>query len=486
MITRLETYHDVRAIPVIRGFVFENALYFGANEQEARQLELAAEEASAFIINAFRPESDEPFEIECECSEQTGLLFRFRNRGIPVDEENLPTYDSQNPNDSLEGLPLFLLEKMTDSMSLKNEGKRGWVLIFQKQIAGLHIPQAEPMVTEEDIMRCSKERLEVGLAEPEDAYAIVKLTYQTYHYSYAKMIFYYPELLKQAIADGNVIVFSAKNAKGEVVVISAYWRSPSCREMVEAGMLMSAPEYRKNRSLLRVSRAQIRFLKEKDQGVQVGYANLVTTHTRSQKLVKAYGFLPTALKLSVHEQAEFVGIDSGEKRRESLLYAIFAPHDVGATTIHLPAHWHEVTAELLQDFKAVKLADQTAPPKRDASKLVVNPIEAEQRAELVFELLGKDWFEVLRKAIWELEADGCITFHLRFPSDQPLPPDFEEGLSRLRFFYTGVVLKTLGEWELLYTALYAQRFDFDAVVLADERGIKLLESVKKAYAAVQE
>jgi anti-sigma regulatory factor (Ser/Thr protein kinase) len=486
MITRLETYHDLRAIPVIRGFVLENALYFGANEQEARQLELAAEEASAFIINAFKPEADEPFEIECECDEQSGLLFRFRNRGIPVDEENLPTYDSQNPNDSLEGLPLFLLGKMTDSMSLKNEGKKGWVLLFQKQISSLHIPQAQPIVAEEEIALCSKERLEVGLAEPEDAYGIVKLTYQTYHYSYAKTIFYYPELLKQAIADGNVIVFSAKNAKGEVVVNSAYWRSPSCREMVEAGMLMSAPEYRKNRSLLRVSRLQSKFLKEADRGVRVGYANLVTAHTRSQKLVKAYGFVPTALKLSVHEQAEFIGIDSGEKRRESLLYALFAPHDVEPTTIHLPARWHEVTATLLQDFKAVELSDRTALPERDASELMVNHIEPEQRAELVFESMGKDWIGGLRKAVRELEAGGCITFHLRIPSDQPLPLDLEEGLGRLRFFYSGVVLKTLDQWELLYTALYAQRFDFDAIVLADERGIKLLESVKTAYAELEE
>ena len=486
MITRLETYHDLRAIPVIRGFVLENALYFGASEQEARQLELAAEEASAFIINAFKPEADEPFEIECECDGKSELFFRFRNRGIPVDEENLPTYDSQNPNDSLEGLPLFLLEEMTDSMSLKNEGKKGWVLFFQKRILNLQIPQAQPKAGEAEIALCSKERLEVGLAEPEDAYGIVKLTYQTYHYSYAKTIFYYPEILKQAIADGNVIVFVAKNAKGEVVVNSAYWRSPFCREMVEAGMLMSAPEYRKNRSLLRISRSQVRFLKNAERGVRVAFSNLVTTHTHSQKLVKAYGFVPTALKLSVHEQADFIGIDSGEKRRESLLYALFAPHDLEPTIIHLPTRWHEITAALLQDFEAVQIEDKSARPEQNRSELIVNRIEAEQRTDLIFESMGKDWLDCLHKAVRELKADGYITFHLRLPSDQPLPPDLEEGLGRLRFFYSGVILKTLEQWELLYTALYAQRFDFDAIVLADERGIKLLNSIKVAYAELED
>jgi hypothetical protein len=42
----------------------------------------------------------------------------------------------------------------------------------------------------------------------------------------------------------------------------------------------------------------------------VAFSNLVTTHTHSQKLVKAYGFVPTALKLSVHEQADFIAADT--------------------------------------------------------------------------------------------------------------------------------------------------------------------------------
>ena len=484
MITRLETYHDLRAIPVIRAFALETGRYFGANDQEARQLELAAEEASAFILNAFRPEPNELFEIECEPDGESSLLFRFRNRGMPIDEENLPTYDSRNPNDSMEGLPLFLLEKITDSLSLRNDGAKGWVLLFQKRIQKLQLPTSRIEQLQEDdqiLTLCAKERLTAGLAEPSDAYGIVKLTYRTYHYSYAKTIFYYPEMLKQAIADGSVIVFSAKNAKGEVVVTTAYSRSPSCREIVEAGMLMSAPEYRKNRSLLKLSRMQLQFIKNAESGVRVAYCNLVTAHPRSQKLVKAYGFVPTALKLSVHDQAEFIGIDSGSKRRESLLYAIMAPHGVENATLYLPAVRHAVTAELLQDFNMVQLEAQTCHPEAEHSELTIHLIEAEQRAELVFDLMGKDWFDRLRAAVRNLEADGCITFHLRLPADQPLPDELEAILGKLRFFYTGVLLKTLNQWELLYTALYAQRFDFDGVVLADERGQKLLTDIRSSY-----
>jgi anti-sigma regulatory factor (Ser/Thr protein kinase) len=484
MITRLETYHELRAIPVIRAFALETSRYFGANEGEARQVELAAEEASAFIINAFHPEANELFEIECEADGTSGLIFRFRNRGIPVDEENLPVYDSRNPNDSLEGLPLFLLEKMTDSVCLKNEGSRGWVLLFQKQIQELKRADVSEKQAEDEealLARCAKERLTVGLAEPSDAYGIVKLTYQTYRYSYAKSIFYYPEMLKQAIADGSVIVFVAKNEQGEVVVNSAYLRAPSCREMVEAGMLMSAPEYRKNRSLLKLSREQSRFVKSAESGVRVAFANLVTAHDRSQKLVKAYGFVPTAIKLSVHDQAEFIGIESAEKRRESLLYAIMAPHGVDDSVLYLPAMHHEVTAALLQDFDNVRLDAKSQPADAEHTELTIHPIEAEQRAELVFESMGKDWFERLRIAVRELEADGCITFHLRLPADRPLPDELESKLRKLRFFFSGILLKTLDQWELLYTALYAQRFDFGHMVLADERGQKLLAEIRSSY-----
>jgi len=92
-------------------------------------------------------------------------------------------------------------------------------------------------------------------------------------------------------------------------------------------------------------------IKEGKSDLRVLYSNLVTAHTRSQRLLVAYKFIPTALKLSVHDQAEFVGLDTQEVGRESLLYAITAPLGFEATKLYVPAtQAADKIYELVEEF----------------------------------------------------------------------------------------------------------------------------------------
>ena len=485
MTTHLLTYHDLRAVGIVRAFVAETGRYFGADETEARQLELAAEEAAAFIVDNFRPDPSEHFEIDAEPIEN-GLRFAFRNKGLPVDEENLPLYDSRHPEDSMAGLSFFLLESLTDAVSLRNEGNKGWVLLFEKRFRRFKPLEAAPPVDASVLKACADEKLTVTLAEPSDAYDIVKLTYLTYRYSYVKSIFYYRKELEEAIRSGRVIAFVAKNAAGEVVVNSAYFRSPHCDAVAEAGMLMSRPEYRRNRALLRVSRMQVQYLKEGRGGLRAAYAKLVTAHTKSQQLVTAYRFVPTALKLSVHDQAEFVGIDTDEVRRESLLYAVLAPDGLDEATVHLPPRHLPITRELMAGFTRVRFDTATAEPARERSEFTVEKHEADRYAVVTIETMGRDWKEGLRRHLKELFDDGVVTVNLHIPAHAPLPPDFDDATARLRLVYSGTVLKTTSRWELVYTRLQGQRFDFDAVMLSDPRAIALREYMRGELAALEE
>ena len=485
MITHLSTYHDLRAIGIIRAFVAETGRYFGADETEAQQLELAAEEAAAFIVNNLQPDKGEHFEIDAEPIEN-GLRFHFRNKGMPVDEENLPVYDSRNPEDSMAGLSFFLLESLTDALQFRNEGNKGWVLLFEKRFRRFRPLEAAPPIDAATIDTCAKEKLEVTLAKPSDAYDIVKLTYLTYRYTYVKPIFYFRKELEEAIASGRVIAFVAKNRAEEVVVNSAYFRSPHCDAVAEAGMLMSRPEYRKNRALLRVSRMQVQYLKEGGGGLRVAYAKLVTGHTKSQQLVQAYRFVPTALKPSVHDQAEFVGIDTDEVRRESLLYAVLAPNGLDPVTIHLPARHLEMTRTLLESFDDIGFCTESKAPARETSEFTVEKHDSDRYAIVTIDQMGRDWQEGLRRHLKELGEDGIITVNLHIPADAPLPPGFDETMKKFRLIYSGTVVKTMKKWELVYTLLQGQHFDFDAVRLSDPRAIKLLEYMRAELAELEE
>ena len=485
MTTQLSTYHDIQAIGIIRSFVAETARFFGADMQELQQLELASEEAAVFIINALIPDRDEHFTITCQPL-ANGLSFHFEIKGIPVDEENLPVYDSKNPTDSMDGLPFFLIESLTNVVQFQNRGSEGWVLIFEKRLKAFKPLQLQQETDPEVLKRCAKEKLPVTIAQPEDAYALSKLTYFTYRYSYVKEIFYYKKELKEALSTGKIIAFIGKNSEEEVVINSAFFRSPYCDAIAEAGMLMSRPEYRMNRALLRLTRMQLQYIKEGDSGIRVLYAKLVTAHTRSQRLLMAYDFIPTALRLSVHDQAEFVGLETEEVGRESLLYALTAPKGFEPTTLYVPQKHYEITSNLLDSVEVFNISTQAGEIKSAQTKGIIEKKEEDRSGSITITELGKEWHKWLRNHLNECDNDGLITIHLHIPVDQPLPDDMDEKLLEMGLFYSGVMMKTLQRWEIVYTLLQGQHFDFDSVVLCEEKAMTLHDYMRQEYILARE
>ena len=485
MTTQLSTYHDIQAIGIIRSFVAETARFFAADKQELQQLELASEEAAVFIINALIPDRDEHFTITCQPL-ANGLSFHFEIKGIPVDEENLPVYDSKNPTDSMDGLPFFLIESLTNVVQFQNRGSEGWVLIFEKRLKAFKPLQLQQETDPEVLKRCAKEKLPVTIAQPEDAYALSKLTYFTYRYSYVKEIFYYKKELKEALSTGKIIAFIGKNSEEEVVINSAFFRSPYCDAIAEAGMLMSRPEYRMNRALLRLTRMQLQYIKEGDSGIRVLYAKLVTAHTRSQRLLIAYDFIPTALRLSVHDQAEFVGLETEEVGRESLLYALTAPKGFEPTTLYVPQKHYEITSSLLDSVEVFNISTQTGEIKNAQTKGIIEKKKEDRSGSITITELGKDWHKWLRNHLNECDNDGLITIHLHIPVDQPLPDDMDEKLLEMGLFYSGVMMKTLQRWEIVYTLLQGQHFDFDSVVLCEEKAMTLHDYMRQEYMLARE
>jgi len=483
--TQLSTYHDIRAIGIIRAFVAQTGQFFGANETEVHQLKLASEEAAGFIINALIPDKKENFNIVCESIDQ-GLRFYFENKGIPIDEENMPVYDSTNPTDSLDALPFFLIENVTDAVKFKNKGNDGWVLVFEKRFKKFQSLQVMNEIDPEVLDRCAKEKLPITMATAEDAYDLIKLTYFTYRYSYVKQIFYYRKELENAVTDGNIIAFIGKNTKNEVVINSAFFRSPHCDAIAESGMLMSQPEYRRNRALLRLTRLQLEYIKEGDSGIRVLYSKLVTAHTKSQRLLAAYHFLPTSLKLSIHDQADFVGLDTQEVGRESLLYALLAPNGFEPTTLYVPQKHQKITEQLLESIDVIDISTETDAVHAANTSGTVDTEEEDRIATINIEKLGKDWFKWLRDHLNACDNNGIITIHLHIPADQPLPKDLESKLHSQKLFYSGIVIKTMQRWELVYTLLQGQHFDFDSVALYEETAMTLHEYMKQEYLTLKE
>ena len=63
---------------------------------------------------------------------------------------------------------------------------------------------------------------------------------------------------------------------------------------------------------------------------------------------------------------------------------------------------------------------------------------------------------------------------------------FEAKMAKLQLIYSGAVIKTMRRWELVYTRLQGQHFDFDAVKLSDPRAIELRDYMRRRLETLEE
>jgi hypothetical protein len=475
----LETLYDVRCLDIIKSFIVETAKYYGANKKECFELALATEESAIFIIDNYPPNRKDIFKISAEFKNNIFKVI-FNNMGVPVDEEGLQEleYDIKNPNDTIDGLKFFLIEKLTNKFYFENKGNAGWQTILEKKLL-------EPLYEKDEEINSfvTKEKLDISLATPQDTYDITKLAYYTYSYSYAKTFFYYPEVLKNLLRNKDIISHIVKNTKGEVVAHIALVKSPDSPYLAESAAMMVLPEYRKTTALLRLSKTQYKDLQNKTFGFKAYYTNLVTSHNLSQRLVIHFDLSAFALKLSVHEQSEIINIDTGEPQRETHLYSFsLVDKDINAVYIFLPSIHNDIVEKLFKSaFFPVNIFNETLKKIEENSEINLNKLEDYLTAEIKVEKYGNDLYKILKSEINDLFAEGYKTVFLKIPSYSALPENFEDNINKLGFFFSGMIAETLDKWHILYTLINNQKFYFENIKLYADISKELCEYIEKEY-----
>ena len=450
---------------------------------------MAAEEAAEHIITTYpAAEAQAPFDIFCE-EKEDALRFIFSNTGLPVNVDAIPAYDVSNPETSIDGLQFFLLEKLTDDFRFVNLGGGGWQTVIDKKLKCMKTYDLGGGVdADSEESSDPSGKLELSLALPEDAYEITKLAYHTYRYSYAKKVFYYPEMLKEELTSRQVISFILKNEQDEIIGHSAYLRSPYCREIAEAGGLMMKPEYRRSSGVMRLVKMQKSYPYQDDMGVILIESNLVTAHTGSQRITKSFKFAPLALKISVHDRGRFMDMEGlSTSKRETLLYSVWAPHGLKDTVLYAPeAHEAMISSLLVSSGLPIEVRTTAAAgPEAAAGKFTVEKREEDQLAVIMVEKIGVNWQGDLKKAVRRLGIEGYRTIQLAFPAFNPLPTGFDDDLKSLGFFFSGILARTPENWLLLYTCLNNQELDFSAIKLCEEIAMELRDYVRSCCESLE-
>ena len=145
-----------------------------------------------------------------------------------------------------------------------------------------------------------------------------------------------------------------------------------------------------------------------------------------------------------------------------------------------------MTNRLLTPLKVIKLSTESMALAPVETTLSVEKVEDDRYATVRVETMGADLMQALRKTLHLLDSDGIITVHLYLPADQPLPAELDAELFKLELFYSGIVPRTMQRWELVYTLLQGQHFDFSAIALHEEDAQALRDYMQAQYLLVKE
>ncbi len=485
---KLETYYHIRSIPVIRNFITEAANFFGATNRECYELQLAAEEAANHIIANYVGNPNDIFEIFVEI-DPINQIFRIImvNKGLPVNEDGIPEYTVEQPEKSIDGLQFYLIKRSVDKFYFLNCGKDGWRTIIEKKFKKFNIPfgRKKEIFKKKDF---PLNDIKIKLAEPENAYEITKLAYLTYKYSYGRSIFYYPEVLKESIATGEVISFVAVTPENEIVAHTALVKSRNGDNIYESVALMARVEVRRTFIIPNLLKFQYEYSLKNSDKIKIVEVELVTAHTSSQKIACLYNFHPFALFLSYYDQSEFVGIDiSKDRQRETILYSLRATEFPLKISIFTPVCHKDFLEKLFpKDMFNIEILTDYLKKTEENFKFSIIKRKDMSIGIIEVKIFGKQWNKILKEKVRELRIEGFKTIFIKIPAYNPLPQNLEEYLNTIGFFFSGTILGPINKWSLLYVHLVNQKIEWDEIKLFGEEAVLLKDYIKENYLKVNE
>lgn len=307
----------------------------------------------------------------------------------------------------------------------------------------------------------------VDVFRPQDAEGVAKLYYAIYGDTFAIDYVYDPERIREANEGPDLHQVIARTEAGEVVGLSALFRVPPGKGILESGGLMLLPDYRLGTLLFRlieltqqVARDQLR--------LNAVFGQSVTDHLTTQKINARYGFQGLALEMeSMPARPDAMG------GRISLLNEFVVFNDI-PHAVHLPERYAPILREMYAGLGSARsfLAGQTP---ADTTLWALALMPAASIAKVSVSRLGADFPAMLKQVVDEHPALHAL--HLQLPlSDAGLPWAVEE--ARLLGFTLAGLLPLWTDRDVLLLQRVPARPNFSAPALLTDAAQNLLDHVR--------
>ncbi len=483
----VEVPYDIQFIGVALDWATEIIKIAGGEKDESEGIRLALEETLVFIIKSY-PDAEnwELVRITLQLLMDGQVEISLSNAGPPVHIDRIPTYDPASPAESnLGGLWHFLAEKSVDDLEFKNLGMDGWRVYIRKKLAN---PAYEKiMLIPAESMQDAKKKFKftTRIAKPEDAAALVDLTYDTYRYSYPDDEFYHKSRLAKDIAEGKLICLLVES-DGVIVGNSTYSFSKESPTYSCSGALMIRPEFRTTRAIIFLIREFCSFMAANPIGVDLFYANIVTAHKASQKVSEKGGSNPLALLLSIGTPADYRGLKVQIDQREHFLLCAMMTTPPTMDKLYLPEKHHAIMSPMLNKFGCrAELSETYTTAFAENTTFDIDEDPLERTAYVTIKTINEDWINKFRQKKFLLFANGIKVVLFLVPAWEKLPPKLDDKMKQLNAIFTGVKPISVSKFYLVYIALtYA--VDFESINLHDPLAENLKTHVHKLYSEMVE
>jgi hypothetical protein len=472
--------YNLDFVNVVATFLEEIGACYGADSAEKQRMRLIGEEAFTFIMVGI-PDQDfsEMFQLNClEMDDSLSLLFS--NHGRPMNVREVKDFSFDDIEGTADGLSLRLLRGFCDELSFRNMGREGWELVINFKLKNYKRILSENGETKDDTKPVISYDFTIRQSEKDDIPGIINLVYNTYRYSYAKSFAYSKELFSEAIDSGKVysiVVASEGKIIGHQAII---FESP---QLGEIGMAMVDPLYRRSRAFLLLKRMTIDDLKQKFPGIII-YIKAVTSHKSSQAFMT--GFTICMLELSIYNHASFVGMNSKFNPRESLVYAFGSFSEIAEQLpIYVPFEHQGIISSIFEGSGFSMVVEKNSGViQNKESDFEIKTNEENQNSRLIFSSIGSDFGDLLRKHTRLLQQDGFITIYVVIPTHENQPGDLDRTFFNNGYFFSGIKPNAKGKWDLIYTNLLHQKFNFDDIHLFSPKAVELCNYMKTLYCQI--
>lgn len=325
-----------------------------------------------------------------------------------------------------------------------------------------------------------QESFTVGYFQPEDAEGMVRLFRSVYGEGYPIRLFYDPQAITSANAEGRYYSIVARTASGEIIGATHLYRSAPGKTLFEWGVGLVLKECRSWGINKRLGDFLCNEFVPRNPHIEELFGEAVCNHPHMQKALSRLNFVETAIEVALMPAETYTQEKSAQGRVATLNgfrcykpkpHRIFLP----------PAYERELRGiyARLDDARDVVVSEGEIPGARP-TKADLTVLDFARVARIAVPETGGDFLNRLSALEGEALAKDSVVFQVWLNLTEPWVGAAVDILREQGYFFGGPLPRWFDGDGLLMQKLLCPP-DFESIVLASDFAKQLLEFIREDW-----